>query len=146
MASPMLSAAFSASHVLALGVGLGAVWARGRALRAAAAGGPTAAVLAADNWWGVAALLWLGTGLTRAFGGLEKGTAYYLASPAFAVKMALFGAVLALELWPMITFVRWRMGRPVDPAALPWLARVNDVEVALTVAIPFAAAWMARGG
>src|SRR5689334_5097794 len=71
----MLAALVSALHVLALGIGLGGVFARGRALRALA-GGDTSGVdrvLFADNFWGVAALLWLATGLTRAFGGLERG-------------------------------------------------------------------------
>ena len=37
----------------------------------------------ADTMWGVAALLWISTGLVRAFGGLEKGSEFYLASPLF---------------------------------------------------------------
>jgi len=35
-------------------------------------------VFHADNWYGVAAILWVVTGLLRAYGGLEKGSAYYL--------------------------------------------------------------------
>jgi len=146
MSSPVVSALFSASHVLGLGLGLGGVWMRGRSLRALVAGGPREAVLAADNVWGVAALTWLGTGLMRAFGGLEKGTAYYLASPAFAIKMALFLGILVLEAWPMFTLIRWRMGRAVDPDGLRTLIRLNDAEVVLITIIPFVAAWMARGG
>ena len=103
-------------------------------------------MLAADNVWGIAALIWLGTGLMRAFGGLEKGTAYYLASPAFALKMALFLGILVLEAWPMFTLIRWRMGRAVDPDGLRTLIRLNDAEVVLITILPFVAAWMARGG
>ena len=40
--------------------------------------------------WGIAAALWLVTGLLRAFAGLEKGTGFYLASPLFWTKMGLF--------------------------------------------------------
>ena len=46
--------------------------------------------------WGVAALLWLVTGLLRAFGGLEKGTQFYLTSNLFWVKMTLFGIIVLL--------------------------------------------------
>jgi putative membrane protein len=136
----------SALHLLALGIGLGAVWARGRALRGSV---DVAAVLRADNWWGVAAVLWIATGLTRALGGLEKGWAFYRDSPLFWVKMALLGAVFALELWPMATFLRWRLrqarDQPIDLRHAAALRRLNLVEVALTVAIPFVAAGMARG-
>jgi putative membrane protein len=141
----MLAALFSALHLLTLALGLGSVWARGAALKR----GDVPAVLRADLWWGVAALAWIGTGLYRAFGGLEKGTDWYLHSPLFAVKMALFGLVFALELYPMITFIGWRRtrGKGGEPSLTntPTLARVNDVELALTVLIPFVAAAMARG-
>src|SRR5207245_241389 len=62
----------------------------------------------ADTVWGIAALLWLATGLARAFGGLEKGSAFYLASPLFWLKITLFATVALLEAWPMATFIRWR--------------------------------------
>ena len=55
----MSSAILSALHVLALGLGLPAVFFRGRALRAVQTD-PAAVpkVLSADSAWGVAALLW----------------------------------------------------------------------------------------
>lgn len=86
----------AALHLLALGIGLGAVWARSRALRSVLDETGFRRVFFADTLWGVAALLWISTGLLRAFGGLEKGSAYYLHSTAFWVKMALLGAILAL--------------------------------------------------
>src|SRR3989449_11375442 len=52
----------AALHLLALGVGLGAVWARGRALRDARDASGLRRAFYADTWWGVAALLWIGTG------------------------------------------------------------------------------------
>src|SRR5262245_17175681 len=95
-------------HLLALGIGMGSVWARGRALLTAAAGKPASAdpdaalrnALTADNFWGVAAALWIVTGLARAFAGFEKGSAYYLHNTLFWVKMTLFIAIFALELRP----------------------------------------------
>jgi putative membrane protein len=66
---------FAALHLLALGIGLGAVWARGRGLQGELDEIGLRRVFYADIWWGIAALLWIATGLVRAFGGLEKGAA-----------------------------------------------------------------------
>jgi putative membrane protein len=147
----MLAAVISALHVLALGMGLGGVFARGRALRALVRGDANAVprILFADNFWGIAALLWIVTGLTRAFGGIEKGRDFYLYNGFFWVKMALFTLVFALEVVPMIAFIRWRItmgkGGTPDTTRAATLVRLNDVETALVVAIPFAAAAMTRG-
>jgi putative membrane protein len=97
------SAIVAALHYLALGIGLPAVFLRGRALRAPLDDAGLRRLFAADALWGVAALLWLATGLLRAFAGLEKGTAFYLHSRPFYLKMALFLAIVALEVWPMTT-------------------------------------------
>jgi putative membrane protein len=64
--------------------------------------------------------------------------------------MALFGLVLALEILPMLTFIRWRVarGRGEAPGAggnLATLIALNDAEVAIVLLIPFVAALMARG-
>ena len=118
---------FSALHLLALGIGLGSVLMRGRALRS-----PTfdreaiRRVLATDNVWGIAALLWIGTGLTRVLAGLDKETDFYVHNGLFWVKMGLLALLLALETRPMITFVRWRLagvrGRVPDTAPVTVLA------------------------
>lgn len=63
----------AAVHLLALGMGLGAVWTRARALKALPEPSAFGRAFAADGVWGLAALLWISTGLWRAFGGLEKG-------------------------------------------------------------------------
>src|SRR4029079_871880 len=108
----MLRLALAALHLLALGIGLGAVWGRARAL-----GGPRDSralrrALAADGWWGIAALPWIGTGLWRLLAGPEKATGYYLRNHLFMAKMGLLVLVLLLEAWPMVTLVRLRR----DPA------------------------------
>jgi len=82
----------AAVHLLALGVGLGAVWARGRALQAPLEVPALRRVFSADTWWGIAAVLWIGTGLVRAFGGYEKGDFYYLHNHLFWAKMGLLAA------------------------------------------------------
>jgi len=145
----MIAAVVSALHVLALALGLPAVYLRGRALRGPLDGAGRARLFAADNVWGVAAALWLVTGLLRAFGGLEKGTAFYLGSRAFWLKMALFALILVLEIRPMMTFIRWRAGlrrgQAPDTSGARGLYLVNHIEMALVVLMAFVAAFMARG-
>ena len=139
----------AALHLTALGIGFAAIWTRARALGRLGEEPAYRRVLAADTAWGLAALLWIATGLMRAFGGYEKGTDYYLQHPVFWVKMALLGAVLLLELWPMVTLVRWRLalarGTAVNASAAPALARVSLVQAVLILAMVFAASAMARG-
>jgi putative membrane protein len=144
------SALLSALHLFALAVGLPGIFLRARALGRVTADPETLKpVFAADNAWGLAALLWLGTGLARLFGSFEKGTAYYANSGAFWLKMLLFGLVFALETWPMIMLIRWRIAtskqQPVDISIAPKLQQLSRIELGLTVAIPFVASMMARG-
>ena len=122
---------------------------RGRAL-----GGPLDAaglrrLFAADNAWGIAAGLWIVTGLWRAFGGLEKGTQFYLNSTLFWAKLGLFGLVFVLEIWPMATFIRWRRelrrGRTPDTSRTSIFYVLNHLELALIVVIVFVASFMAHG-
>jgi putative membrane protein len=108
------------------------------------------ALFRADTAWGIAAALWLITGLSRAFGHVEKEPVFYLRNGFFWVKMALFAFVFALELWPMTTFIRWRIARPkarplVHFDRLGGLIAVDDAQTVLVIAIPFVAAAMARG-
>jgi len=145
----MISAVISALHVLALALGLPAVFFRGRALKGPLDAGGLRRVLIADNVWGIAAGLWLATGLMRAFGGLEKGTGFYVASRLFWLKMALFVTVLILEILPMMTFIGWRrrlrLGQAVDTSRARTLYTLNHAELALVVVIVFVASFMARG-
>ena len=83
------AAIVSSLHVFALALGLAAVFFRGRALRGPLDQAGLLRLFAADNVWGLAAALWLVTGLARAFGGLEKGSAFYLGSSLFWTKMVL---------------------------------------------------------
>ena len=140
----VLAPFLSALHVLALGVGLGSVFMRGRFLRELRAGPDPRALdrlFAADSLWGVAAALWLVTGLVRAFGHVEKAPDFYLRNGFFWVKMTLFLVVVALEIWPMLTFIRPlpRFDR------LARLVLIDDLQTAFVVVIPFVAAAMARG-
>jgi putative membrane protein len=144
----VISALLSAIHVLTLALGLGAVFMRGRALARPLDEVGWQRLLAADNVWGIAAGLWIASGLGRLFfGGKER--AFYWHNGLFWVKLALFGVVFALELAPMITFIRARSAR-ARGTALPRFSveayrRINAAEVVLVVTIVFVAAFMARG-
>jgi putative membrane protein len=140
---------FAALHLLALGIGLGAVWARARGLQGELHETGLRRVFYADTWWGIAALLWITTGLVRAFGGLEKGAVYYLHNHLFWAKMAMLGLILGLEISPMVALIRWRValkhgGRP-DTLAAPRLAWIGFMQAGLVVLMVLVATAMARG-
>lgn len=145
----MLRWALATIHLTALGIGLGAVWARGRALTGTLDGAGLRRVFTADSWWALAAVLWIGTGLLRAFAGFEKGTAYYVHNHLFWTKMGLLGLILVLEIHPMIVLIRWRVdlarGATVDTRAAPALARVSAAQALLVLLMVLAATAMARG-
>lgn len=149
-------------HLLALGIGLGAIWARARAMAAVARGGHGEAgdpwalrrAFTADAWWGIAALVWLATGLWRLFAATEKATRYYMTNHVFFAKMGCLVLVLLLELWPMITLIRWRAAagrgegaRASGPGAASagTISTISYVQAALVVAMVAAAVAMARG-
>ena len=100
----MLRVTLAALHLIALGIGLGAVWARARALNEQPLTIDSARrAFAADTWWGFAAGLWIATGLWRLLAGTEKQTSYYMQNHIFFAKMGFLVLILALEMWPMIT-------------------------------------------
>jgi putative membrane protein len=147
-------------HLIALGIGLWAVLARGQALREAVRELPGTAALRrafrADAHWGVAALLWLATGLWRYLGSTEKATGYYNSNHIFLTKMTLFVVILALEIFPMITLMRWRTalarakasGPPdavIDVAKARKIATISYAQGAIVAIIVFIAVAMARG-
>ncbi|HSD30292.1 MAG TPA: DUF2214 family protein [Gemmatimonadales bacterium] len=139
----------AALHLLALGIGLGAVWARSRALRSSLDTAGLQRVFSADTWWGVAALIWISSGLVRAFGGFENGSAYYLHNHVFWTKMGLLVVILMLEVRPMLTLIRWRIqrqrGQQPDTGVAPRLAAISVLQAVLVVLMVLAATAMARG-
>ncbi|MBL8955923.1 MAG: DUF2214 family protein [Myxococcaceae bacterium] len=147
-----LAALLSTLHLLALAIGLPSIFLRARALAGLKSPDDEkqlARVFAADNVWGLAAILWFATGFARLLGPVEKGTAFYTHSGAFWLKMALFAALFTLELYPMITLIRWRLRqrkkRPLDLSSIGLLTWFSRIEVVLTTSMPFAASAMARG-
>jgi putative membrane protein len=136
-------------HLLALGIGLGAVVGRGVALKSRLDGPGLRWVFLADTAWGVAALLWIVTGVWRLLAGLEKPTGYYFTNHAFLTKMALLAIILGLELWPMMRLIAWRRriarGETPDTSAAVLLARISFWQAGLVAVMVFLAAAMARG-
>lgn len=136
-------------HILTFGLGAASIWMRARALKDLKDESGLNDVFFADNLWGIAAFLWLLTGLWRAFGGLEKGSDYYLRNVAFLVKMSLFILVFVLELRPMITFIKWRSRQrrkeSVDISIASSLARTSYIELLLLIPIASMATAMTRG-
>jgi putative membrane protein len=139
----------AALHLLGLGIGLGAVWARGRALRGPLDAAGLRRAFYADTWWGVAAGVWIVTGLLRAFGGYEKGTGYYLHNHLFLTKMGLLALILVLEIGPMVALIGWRRavahGTLPDTTRAARYARISMIQGLLVLLMVIAATGLARG-
>lgn len=136
-------------HLLALGVGLGAAWSRGRLLSSRLDAAALRSVFVADMWWGIAAVLWISTGLWRLLAGTEKTTMYYVQNHLFLTKMGFFALILALEIRPMTTLMKWRgrvrAGEQPDTERAGTLARISFAQAGLVALMVFLAAAMARG-
>ncbi len=149
----MLRLALAWLHLLALGFGLGAVLDRAASLRGPMTTQTLRRVFRADTVWGLAAALWIATGVWRVVAQTEKATTYYMRNPLFWTKMGLLAVILLLELGPMITLIRWRIaaarGAPPEVYARPSLARrmatISRIEAALVIVMVAAAVAVARG-
>ena len=149
----MLRIVLAGLHLLALGVGLFAVVYRGSALREAISESALKRAFKFDTLWGIAAGLWIGTGLWRFLGSIEKPLEYYVRNELFHLKMGVLVLILILEVWPMITFIRWRL--QLKKGAAPTtvaksetakrIAIISHIQALLVVIMVFAAVGMARG-
>src|SRR5207253_5797652 len=139
----------AALHLFALAIGFGAIWVRGSALRHVIDTEWRRVAFRADSLWGIAFLVWVSTGLLRAFGGFEKGSDYYLHNSAFLAKMILLGMILVLEVWPMASLIRWRSQtarkQEIDARHAQTFALISRVQAILLVLMLLAATAMARG-
>jgi uncharacterized membrane protein len=144
----IVAALLSALHILAFGIGLGSVFARGRALAGRLDEAGWKRLLTADTLWGVAALIWITTGVARLFYG-GKHPDFYWRNGLLWVKLGLFATVFVLELTPMRTFMRartaQRRGLPMPQFPVERVRRINTIELVLVVTIVFIAPFMARG-
>ena len=150
----MLRIALAGLHLLALGLGLGAVIARGSALRESPSNAALRRAFRSDSMWGFAAVLWISTGLWRLLAGIEKPTAYYVRNPVFHLKMGLFLLILVLEIWPMVTLIRWRRTFSAGESAERLMMRgvagrriamISHIEALVVVVMIFVAVALARG-
>ena len=147
--SPVVPALASALHLLSLAGGVTALLLRERALAGPLDAAGVRRVLAVDNFSGIVALTWMGTGFWRLLGGLEKGTDYYLSNHLFWGKMLLLAVAWGFEMLPMLTFIGWRRqlarGREVDTSRVPLLRKLHWPELACVILIVPMASLMARG-
>ena len=149
----MLRVLLAVAHLLALAIGFRAVLDRSAALRESPGDAMLRRAFRADSWWGLAAVLWISTGLWRWLAELEKSRDFYRAAGVFHLKLGLFTLVFLLELWPMVTLVRWRIARGrgapaaqvIAPAAARRIATIGRIQAVLLIAIVAAAAATARG-
>jgi putative membrane protein len=140
-------------HLLALSLGMMAVVLRGSAMRESPTVQTLRRAFRMDTIWGIAAALWVITGLWRVFGHTEKPTAYYLDNHWFLVKMGLFVLIVLLEIGPMLSFLRWRKALRggaapeafVRPGDGKRIAIIGHVQATLLLVMIFAAVAMARG-
>ncbi|PRE76037.1 DUF2214 family protein [Burkholderia multivorans] len=142
----------AAVHLSAFGVAFAAIAARNRALQrliASAQAVDLPGVFKADTVWGLSALVLIVTGLMRAFGGYEKGSAYYLHAPFFHLKMTALVLILLLEIVPMLGLIRWRIAarqqRMPEIGRARTYVQIGHWQAVLVIVIVFAAAGMARG-
>ena len=134
-------------------MGLGAVLFRAASLREPASAVSLKRALRADTDWAIAAGLWIVTGLWRYLGSIEKSTAYYNGNHAFLTKMGVLVLIIALEIWPMMTLIRWRAALArganaetvVVPADARRIATISTVQALLVVVMVALAAATARG-
>ena len=99
-----------------------------------------------DAFYGLAAIVLLGAGLTLWFGGISKPTFYYSKNWIFHLKVGLFAFVGILSIYPTVFFIKQRKGDAAEtitiPSKLIWMIRL---ELILLLIIPLLASLMARG-
>lgn len=106
-------------------------------------------IAAIDLWFGIAALLILIVGFSRAIFA-AKGWAYYSANSFFWAKLGVFALIGILSIWPTIRFIGWRTrfqsgGAAPEDASVIWVKRILWLETGLFALLPAFAAAMARG-
>lgn len=138
----------AALHFIALAIGGASIFSRAILLKRATNSSDLKPVFMADAMWGLAAGLWLVSGLLRAFGGYEKGSDYYLHNGWFHLKLTLFVIVVIMEIKPMMTLIKWRKavksGADIDYALADRLGKRSHIQFGIIMLIIVAASFMAR--
>jgi putative membrane protein len=103
-----------------------------------------------DGFYGMSAMLVLGTGAARVWMG-AKGSAFYLGNPVFYAKLALFLAVGLVSAYPTIQFFRWAAAFDANrqfspgPDAIARVRKLLKLQLLGVACLPLLAALMARG-
>lgn len=98
-----------------------------------------------DGLYGLAALMVLVAGFTRALAG-AKGFAFYSANPLFWTKLGLFVLIGLASIVPTVRYLRWRRARRLPTAEEQRNTRSwTWAQLAGLALIPVIAPMMARG-
>lgn len=102
-----------------------------------------------DLWYGISAAVMLVAGVLRVIY-FAKGADFYINSPLFWVKTALFVAVGLLSIIPTVAFLRWRVPADDQPLVVPGdearrIRLVLNLQLGGLVLILLVAPAMARG-
>lgn len=140
-----LDAWLAIAHHVAVFALLAVLAAEWGAVRPGLSAAGAARVARIDALYGASAGLVITAGVLRVIFG-AKPADFYLENPVFWVKMAAIAAVGILSIGPTRRFVRWRHGDliPGDDE-IATIRRSLNTQLAVFVAIPTAAAIMARG-
>lgn len=144
----MVSWLITTVHLFGFGLGLGAVWARGYALRGVPHVSDIKRAFLADNLWTCAGIVLVGTGLLRLF--LDPDArAHYLGNHIFVAKLWLIGCIVLLEIIPMLTLIRWRFAlaqdEPVRFRPTTLITRVCFAQTFLMLCVLLTATAIAKG-
>ena len=103
-----------------------------------------------DAFYGISSVLIILAGIARVIWG-AKGWAYYQAEPFFWAKIAVFGVIGVISIWPTRMFLRWLKSANADPnfiapeAEVKSMRRLVMVEAHAVALLLLFASLMARG-
>jgi putative membrane protein len=157
MDAPIFNALLASTHYLALALGFWGLSERTISAKKLA-NDPSRqdqwlpVIFRSDNLWGIASLLWIASGLMRAFGGYEKAPEFFVSNGFFHAKISVFAVIFAVELMPMIRLIRARLEfrhnpnvAPLSPQILRGIYRSGMIEIHLLVVMVIFASLMSRG-
>lgn len=104
-----------------------------------------ARVAVVDAFYGISAVGALATGAVMLFW-VGKGSAFYLGSWIFHLKLGLFFTAALISIWPTLKLIRLRRGDPADTVDVPKaLIMCVRLELLLVALIPLTAVLAVAG-
>jgi putative membrane protein len=104
-----------------------------------------------DGVNGMGAVLLIGSGLWRLFGGLEKPLPFYTENPIFWAKMSFLGLSALFEIYPQTVLIPWHIQaskrRPIEPKPhqFPTMCWLAVAQLPCVLGMVCCATLMARG-